>query len=82
MRLRPAPSLPARSRTTAGPKKVVIDKSGANWAGLQNMNWLLLLQGWFWLIDILQVRYLNNRIEQDHRFIKKPTRPMNGFKSF
>ena len=46
------------------------------------MNWLLLLQGWFWLIEILQVKYLNNVIEQDHRFIKKLTRPMKGIKSF
>jgi putative transposase len=52
------------------PEKVVIDKSGTNLAGLQNMNWMLLLQGWFWLI------------EQDHRFIKKLTRPMKGFKFF
>lgn len=57
-------------------------RSGANLAGLQNVNWLLLLQGWFWLIEILQVKYLNNMIEQDHRFIKKLTRPMKGFKSF
>jgi putative transposase len=64
------------------PEKVVIDKSGANLAGLQNINWLLLLQGWFWLIEILQVKYLNNMIEQDHRFIKKLTGPMKGFKSF
>jgi len=64
------------------PEKVVIDKSGANLAGLQNINWMLLLQGWFWLIEILQVKYLNNMIEQDHRFIKKLTRPMKGFKSF
>jgi putative transposase len=64
------------------PEKVVIDKSGANLAGLQNMNLLLLLHGWFWLIDVLQVKYLNNIIEQDHRFIKKLTRPMKGFKSF
>jgi putative transposase len=34
------------------------------------------------LIEILQVKYLNNMIEQDHRFIKKLTRPMKGFKSF
>jgi transposase-like protein len=33
---------------------------------LQNMNWLLMIQGWFWLIEILQVKYLNNIIEQDH----------------
>lgn len=64
------------------PEKVVIDKSGANLAGLQNMNILLLLDGWFWLIDVLQVKYLNNMIEQDHRFIKKLTRPMNSFESF
>ena len=63
-------------------EKVVIDKSGANFAGLQNMNWLLLFHGWFWLIEICQVKYLNNIIEQDHRFIKKVTRPMKGFKSF
>ena len=64
------------------PDRVVIDKSGANFAGLQNMNCLLLLNGWFWLIEVLQVKYLNNIIEQDHRFIKKLTKQMKGFKSF
>jgi transposase-like protein len=29
-----------------------------------------------------RVKYLNNIVEQDHRFIKKITRPMLGFKSF
>ena len=33
-------------------------------------------------IEIRQNKYLNNIIEQDHRFIKKRTRPMLGFKSF
>lgn len=28
------------------------------------------------------MKYLNNIIEQDHRFIKNITRPMLGFKSF
>jgi transposase-like protein len=28
------------------------------------------------MIDICQVKYLNNIIEQDHRFIKKITKPM------
>ena len=64
------------------PEKVVIDKSGANFAGLQNMNIYLMLYGCFQFIDILQVKYLNNIIEQDHRFIKKITRPMKGFKAF
>ncbi len=30
----------------------------------------------------MQVKYLNNIMEQDHRFIKKLTRTMMGFKSF
>jgi putative transposase len=29
-----------------------------------------------------QVKYLNNIIEQDYRFIKKITQPMMGFKAF
>ena len=33
-------------------------------------------------IKIRQVKYLNNLIEQDHRFIKRKVRPMLGFKSF
>ena len=64
------------------PNKVVIDKSGANLAGLQNMNCMLILNRWYLLIEVLQVKYLNNIIEQDHRFIKKLTRQMKGFKSF
>ena len=36
----------------------------------------------FWLIEVLQVKYLNNIIEQGHRFIKKLTKQMKGFKSF
>jgi transposase-like protein len=33
-------------------------------------------------ISIRQSQYLNNRIEQDHRRIKRRVRPMMGFKSF
>ena len=29
-----------------------------------------------------QVKYLNNIVEQDHRAIKRQTRPILGFKSF
>jgi putative transposase len=32
--------------------------------------------------NILQVQYLNNIMEQDHRFIKWITRPMLGLKAF
>ncbi|MFP3125810.1 IS6 family transposase [Ectobacillus funiculus] len=33
-------------------------------------------------IQIRQVKYLNNIVEQDHRFIRKRVLPMLGFKSF
>ncbi len=31
---------------------------------------------------VRQVKYLNNIVEQDHRVIKRLTRPMLGFKAF
>ena len=33
-------------------------------------------------IEIRQIKSLNNMVEQDHRAIKRVTRPMLGFKSF
>lgn len=32
--------------------------------------------------ELRQVKYLNNRVEQDHRFIKRLTKPGMGFGSF
>ena len=68
------------------PDKVTMDKSGANKAGIDTINLhlalLFMLNGVFILITIRQIKYLNNIIEQDHRFIKKRTKPMLGFKSF
>lgn len=43
---------------------------------------MLILAGFATLIDTCQVKYLNSIIEQDHRFIKKITKPMMGFKAF
>jgi putative transposase len=43
---------------------------------------LLMLAGLISFIETCQVKYLNNVIEQDHRFIKKITNPMMGFKAF
>ena len=63
------------------PKKVVMDKSGANLVGLENINFLLMLAGIISFVEILQIKYLNNRVEQDHCFIKKITKPMMGFKA-
>ena len=61
------------------PNKIVIDKSGANLAGAQAINNILKITGTDKLIEILQVKYLNNILEQDHRFIKRVTKHMLGF---
>jgi putative transposase len=68
--------------TNGVPSRVVIDKSGANLAGLLRINVGLKFLRAHQRIRILRVKYLNNIIEQDHRFIKKITRPMMGFKAF
>ena len=64
------------------PDRVVIDESGANLAGLQALNVILKFTGAGRTIEVRQVEYLNNVLEQDHRFIKRITAPMMGFKAF
>ena len=61
------------------PEKVTIDKSGSNIAALNSANKTLPDDK---KIEVRQIKYLNNIIEQDHRFIKKRTKPMLGFKNF
>ena len=68
--------------TNGIPERIVIDKSGANLAGLQSINVILKFTGVGRIIGIVQSKYLNNIVEQDHRFIKRITRPMLGFKTF
>lgn len=59
------------------PETVTIDKSGANLAALEALNAERDTP-----IKIRQNKYLNDIIEQDHRAIKRLTRPMLGFKTF
>lgn len=59
------------------PDKVAMDKSSANKAAIDAIN-----AGRDVPILVRQVKYLNNIVEQDHRAIKRVTRPMLGFKSF
>ena len=68
--------------TNGVPDRIAIDKSGANLAGLQSLNVILKFTSARRIINIIQSKYLNNIVEQDHRFIKRITRPMLGFKSF
>lgn len=64
------------------PRKIVIDKSGANTAGIKAINRMLKGFGCPVPIEMVRRKYLNNIVEQDHRFIKRRIRPMLGFKSF
>src|SRR5665647_2364481 len=59
------------------PEKVTMDKSGANKAAMDEIN----ARGESPII-VRQVKYLNNIVEQDHRAIKRVTKPMLNFKSF
>jgi putative transposase len=59
------------------PELINIDKSGANKQAI----WVYNKRN-FSRIKYRQVKYLNNIVEQDHRFIKWKVWPMLGFKSF
>jgi transposase-like protein len=59
------------------PEKITIDKSGANKAAIESYNTEHQAA-----VEIRQVKYLNNILEQDHRAVKRVARPTLGFKSF
>ena len=59
------------------PEKITIDGSAANEAAIKSYN-----EAHGTAIEIRKVKYLNNIVEQDHRGVKRVTRPMLGFKSF
>jgi putative transposase len=59
------------------PEKITIDKSGAHTAAITSYN-----AGHDTNVEIRQVKYLNNIVEQDHRAIKRMVRAMLGFKAF
>ena len=54
-----------------------MDKSGANKAAITEIN-----ANWEIPMLVRQVKYLNNIVEQDHRAVKRMTKPMLGFESF
>lgn len=64
------------------PRKIAIDKSGASTASIKAINKMLKGFGCPIPIRMVKQRYLNNIIEQGHRFIKRRISPMLGFKSF
>jgi len=66
-----------RSRHHGVPETVTIDQSRSNLAVLKAINAERETP-----IKIRQRKYLNNIVEQDHRAIKRRTRPMLRFKKF
>ena len=64
-------------RTQGLPEKITIDKSGSNTAAIMHYNQTHKTD-----IVMRHSKYLNNLVEQDHRAVKRLTRPMLGFKSF
>jgi transposase-like protein len=59
------------------PEKITIDGSAANEAAIKSYN-----EAHGTAIVIRKTKYLNNIVEQDHRGVKRVTRPMLGFKAF
>lgn len=59
------------------PEKVAVDNSGAKKVAVDAVD-----AGWDVPIVVRQIKYLNNIVEQNHRAIKRVTKPMFNFKSF
>ena len=64
-------------KASGAPEKVTMDKSGANKAAMDEIN-----DRGETAVTLRQVKYLNNIVEQDHRAVKRITKPMLNFKSF
>lgn len=64
-------------RSQGLPEKITIDQSGSNTAAIKHYNKIHKTA-----IIIRHSKFLNNVVEQDHRAVKRITRPMLGFKSF
>jgi len=59
------------------PTLINIDKSGSNKSAIGSYN-----RDYGTAIEIRQCKYLNNIIEQDHRFVKRKMKQTLGFKTF
>ncbi|ETX03481.1 MAG: integrase (plasmid) [Candidatus Entotheonella factor] len=59
------------------PEKITIDGSAANEAAIKRYN-----EAHGTSFEIRKIKYLNNIVEQDHRGVKRITKPMMGFQAF
>ncbi len=61
------------------PRAITVDKNPAYPIAIHELkNDRILPQN----VNLRQIKYLNNIVEQDHRYIKRIVRPMLGFQSF
>jgi transposase-like protein len=65
--------------TTPTPRVINVDKNAASPKAIADLKAAGILPE---SVELRQVKYLNNLIEQDHRFIKRLTKPGMGFFSF
>ena len=70
---------PSKPRHNQQPRVITIDKYAATEIAIHEMIIAGTLSPG---TTIRKTKYLNNIIEQDHRFIKRKIRPMLGFESF
>ena len=68
-----------RSFHVSKPRVITVDKNPAYPVAIQQLKQEKKISE---VIQIRQVKYLNNIVKQDHRFIKKRVRTMLGLKSF
>lgn len=63
-------------KANGAPVKVTMDKRDANKSAIDQ-----ILGNKDMAFEVRQIKYLNNIVEQDHRAVKRNTRPMLGCKS-
>ncbi len=68
-----------KAQHTQTPRVINVDKNAAYPVAMETLKGDETLAE---TTELRQVKYLNNVVEQDHRNIKRMTRPMMGFKSF
>jgi transposase-like protein len=68
-----------KAQHTRTPRVITVDKNAAYPVAIEALKEDETLAE---TTELRQVKYLNNVVEQDHRNIKRITRPMIGFKSF
>jgi IS6 family transposase len=64
---------------TSAPRVITVDKNAAYPKAIAELKAVGVLPQY---VELRPVKYLNNLIEQDHRFIKRLTKPGMGFFSF